>query len=177
LLPEPKEGRPKKGEEKISEPPAGISKRTQTEYRKVAANAGRERKRKTVNPVYRFPRRPGGQGAERNFVYRADEVSEGHRRRIHADIESINAIQTGKLLITAKLGGLLPDGRGRPKKGEEKNTAPTSTISAHTASTYRKVAANAGKLTEYREAVEAKNAELPPDSLVVTADATSEVTT
>jgi hypothetical protein len=82
-------------------------------------------------------------------------------RRVRADPETINAIQYGKLLIEAKLGALLPRGKGGRGK---KTPSPTKGVYASAAvATYRKVSDNAPKIDEYRAKVAEHNAAIGED--------------
>ena len=76
------------------------------------------------------------------------------------------AVVCGKLKIVAKLGELMPDDRGRPKNGEEKNSAPGAPIfGKHAKAAYRKVAANQDAIPKYFAAAQQATADDEPVAL------------
>jgi hypothetical protein len=93
------------------------------------------------------------------------EAMSQYGRRIHADIESVNAITHAKVLLQAKLGELLVrEPAGRPKNGKTKIGKRGLPISKPTISTYRKIADHADQIDLYAEKVKAANAAVPDES-------------
>jgi hypothetical protein len=86
-------------------------------------------------------------------------------RRVDADTEIVNAIQTGKLKIVARLGELTPaktkqeagkiggkaGGVGRPKAKGKATGPPPVAFSDKTGTKYRRVAAHKAKIDEYKD--------------------------
>jgi len=98
------------------------------------------------------------------YLDRAEMLSQ-FARRVRADTNSINAIQYGKLLIMAKFGQLLPSPTPPEKRGRGHKKCETQfhNLSEPTVRNYRQIGANEPRIDDYREAIQAYNAELPED--------------
>jgi len=112
--------------------------------------------------------------AAKDLLDRAQAL-EVYARRVKLDTEALNAIQYGKLLITAKLGELLPAGgpseRGtKGGRGKKAPNVPLPAFSGPAISRYRRVSAHQPKLREYREEIELHNAGTDDPHEMSTAD-------
>lgn len=87
----------------------------------------------------------------RQLLEQTDAI-EHYARRIKIDTEAISNIAYGKLKIVAKLGELMPRGKGGRGKKNLTGT-PSGLFNKDTVKTYRKVSENSSKLEEYRREV------------------------
>lgn len=85
-----------------------------------------------------------------------EAVLESCRRRLKDDVQAINAIQYGKLLIAAKVGELLPRQQGK-RSDKETSEPEVRKFSEKAVAKFRKIADHKGALDEYRRQVEAAN--------------------
>lgn len=106
-----------------------------------------------------------------DMVKKADTMAH-YARRVRADIEVINAIQYGKLLVIDKLGELIGDKRGGDRRSEQaiagqkikEGDTPVLILGKDARSAYRKTHANAPQIEPYRQKVEKNNQDVPADS-------------
>lgn len=95
-----------------------------------------------------------------DLLAKADTLAQ-FARRVRADTETINAIQYGKLLIEARLGALLPRGKGG--RGKKTPTPTVGVYNPNTTALYRKVSDNSPQIDEYQTKVADHNDALDED--------------